>query len=43
MLEVKYNGFLLGYIKNIVNVVNCSELSVSKYCLVRSADLKFSL
>ncbi|MBM6830183.1 polyphosphate polymerase domain-containing protein [Anaerotignum lactatifermentans] len=43
VLEVKYNGFLLTYIKNLVNEANKSSLSVSKYCLARSASLKFSL
>lgn len=43
VLEVKYNGFLLSYIKTLVNMANRSELSVSKYCLARSAGLKFSL
>lgn len=43
VLEVKYNGFLLSYIKNLLNGVDRSELSVSKYCLARSAGLKFSL
>lgn len=43
VLEVKYNGFLLSYIKNLVNTANRSELSVSKYCLARSGSLKFSL
>ena len=43
VLEVKYNGFLLSYIKNLVNQAGRSELSVSKYCLARSAGLKFSL
>lgn len=43
VLEVKYNGFLLSYIKELVNSTNRSELSVSKYCLARSAGLKFSL
>ena len=43
VLEVKYNGFLLSYIKNLVNAADRSELSVSKYCLARSAGLKFSL
>lgn len=41
VLEVKYNGFLLSYIKNLVQAANRSELSVSKYCLARSATLKF--
>ena len=43
VLEVKYNGFLLSYIKNLINAANRSELSVSKYCLARSASLKFGL
>ncbi len=43
VLEVKYNGFLLSYIKNLVNAANRSELSVSKYCLARSATMKFGL
>lgn len=43
VLEVKYNGFLLTYIKNLINAANKSSLSVSKYCLARSAGLKFSL
>ena len=41
VLEVKYNGFLLSYIKDLVNESNRSELSVSKYCLARSASMKF--
>ena len=43
VLEVKYNGFMLSYIKNLVNAANRSEVSVSKYCLARSAGLKFGL
>ncbi len=43
VLEVKYNGFLLSYIKNLVNAADRSELSVSKYCLARSASMKFAL
>lgn len=43
VLEVKYNGFLLSYIKNLVNGADRSELSVSKYCLARSAGMKFAL
>ncbi len=41
VLEVKYNGFLLSYIKNLINTANRSALSVSKYCLARSATMKF--
>ena len=43
VLEVKYNGFLLSYIKSLVNTANRSELSVSKYCLARGAGLGFRL
>lgn len=43
VLEVKYNGFLLSYIKDLVGAANRSELSVSKYCLARSAGLHFAL
>lgn len=39
VLEVKYNGFLLSYIKDLLNLVERSELSVSKYCLARSISL----
>ncbi len=41
VLEVKYNGFLLSYIKDAVNAANRSEITVSKYCLARSAGLHF--
>lgn len=39
VLEVKYNGFLLSYIKSLINGVDRSELSVSKYCLARGVSL----
>lgn len=35
ILEVKFNGFLLDYIRKLINPVNRSELSVSKYVLAR--------
>lgn len=35
VFEVKYNGFLLDYIRRLINDVNRSELSVSKYVLAR--------
>lgn len=35
VLEVKFNGFLLGYIRDLINPVDKSELSVSKYVLAR--------
>ena len=43
VLEVKYNGFLLSYIKAAVSRADRSELTVSKYCLARSAGLKFRM
>ena len=36
VLEVKFNGFLLSYIRDMLQVCNASELSVSKYCLGRT-------
>ncbi len=41
VLEVKYNGFLLSYIKQAVSLADRSEFSVSKYCLARSAGLRY--
>ena len=35
ILEVKYNHFLLEYIKRVLNQASKSELSVSKYVLAR--------
>lgn len=35
VMEVKFNGFLLEYIKRLINSIDKSELSVSKYCLAR--------
>ena len=39
VLEVKYNGFLLSYIKSLLDQVERTELSVSKYCLARRISL----
>ena len=36
VVEVKYNGFLLSYIKDMMDRCNASELSVGKYSLSRS-------
>lgn len=36
VLEVKYDGFLLSYIKDLLPAVDKSETSVSKYCLSRA-------
>ncbi len=41
ILEVKYNGFLLSYIRSALNQVEKSEVSVSKYCLSRTSRLAF--
>lgn len=41
VLEVKFNGFLLEYIKNFIDNVEKSELSVSKYCLARKVSLNY--
>lgn len=35
VLEVKFNGFLFDYIRQFINSINKSELSVSKYALAR--------
>ena len=35
VLEVKYNGFLLSYVKDLLANVHQPEVSVSKYCLAR--------
>ena len=37
ILEVMYNGFLLSYFRQLLDAVDRSELSVSKYCLARMA------
>jgi len=41
VMEVKYNGFLLSYIKDMISDVNASELSVSKYCVGRAIGKEF--
>ena len=35
VMEIKYNHFLLDYIRQMLNTADKSELSVSKYCLAR--------
>lgn len=35
VLEIKYNRFLLSYIKDMLSDLGRSELSVSKYCMAR--------
>ena len=39
VLEVKYNGFLLSYIKDAIGSLDCRETAVSKYCLARRYGL----
>ncbi|MDC7291780.1 polyphosphate polymerase domain-containing protein [Blautia schinkii] len=41
VMEVKYNGFLLSYIKEMVSMEGKSPVSVSKYCLSRSVGLHY--
>ena len=41
VMEVKFNGFLLSYIKDIINDVDTSALAVSKYCLGRAIGKKY--
>ncbi|MDO4290735.1 MAG: polyphosphate polymerase domain-containing protein [Eggerthellaceae bacterium] len=41
VLEVKFDGFLLSYVRAALNMVDKSELSVSKYCLARSVRLGY--
>jgi len=41
ILEVKYNGFLLSYIKALLGAADRSEFSQSKYCLARGVGLRF--
>lgn len=38
VLEVKYNGFLLSYIKDLLADLSKSELSVSKYAMARQLN-----
>ncbi|MDO4537540.1 MAG: polyphosphate polymerase domain-containing protein [Coriobacteriales bacterium] len=42
VMEVKYNHFLLSYIKDLVNEVNEFELSVGKYALSRSVSKHYN-
>ena len=42
VLEVKYNGFLLSYIKDIIQSCDSSETAVSKYCMSRAVGKHFA-
>ena len=41
VLEVKYNGFLLSYIKDMLRSVDLSELSAGKYSLSRAVTTHY--
>lgn len=41
VLEVKFDGFLLSYVRAVLNMADKSELSVSKYCLARSMRMSY--
>lgn len=41
ILEVKYNGFLLSYVKDALALCDQSKISVSKYCLARSVSRNY--
>ena len=41
ILEVKYNGFLLSYIKDLITKVDKSPISASKYCLARTVSQNY--
>ncbi|MBR0418370.1 MAG: polyphosphate polymerase domain-containing protein [Erysipelotrichaceae bacterium] len=42
VLEVKYNGFLLSYIKDMLAKCDSSEISVGKYALSRTISKHFN-
>lgn len=42
VMELKYNGFLFSYIKELTEEADRTALSVSKYCLARSVGLHYS-
>ena len=41
VLEVKFNGFLLSYIKDALKECGVGELSISKYCLARTVSTHY--
>ena len=41
VFEVKYNGFLLSYIKDMINSIDRIQTPVSKYCLGRTNTIKY--
>ena len=43
VLEVKYNGFLLSYIKDLIRDISCVSTSASKYYMSRNVSHKVIL
>lgn len=41
VFEVKYNGFLLSYVKDVINRIDRIQTPVSKYCLGRTNTIKY--
>ena len=41
VLEVKFNGFLLSYIKDLLENASGGETAVSKYCLAREVSMHY--
>ncbi len=41
VFEVKYNGFLLSYVKDIIKNVDLIQTPISKYCLGRTNTIKY--
>lgn len=39
ILEVKYNNFLLSYVKDLIKNIDKAEVSASKYCMARAYGL----
>ena len=42
VMEVKFNGFLLSYIKDILKNSGSGETAVSKYCLARGVSMHYT-
>ena len=41
VLEVKFNGFMLSYIKDLITDVDVSELAIGKYCFGRKIGKEY--
>ncbi len=41
VLEVKYNGFLLSYVKDLIRSIDRIQTPISKYCLGRTNTIKY--